>query len=183
MISTLNYPSLERRLAAMRLTGQIATGEAREGRSRPYAATPWLRRAIGPIVSAARWERQFAPDTATPVMPIDVESTLLLTLPLLRLPEDLNGTARFAVQLRHSDGSIVQAGAMARVEGGAVVSCSSRLEGPADAWISGSVGDWLDAAMTGGAGNLEGGGDCDLVRALIDGIRDVLFDDPNLISV
>ncbi len=48
VISSLSYPSLERRLAAMRLAGLI---EARPGNGRgtPYAVTDWLRRGI------ARW--------------------------------------------------------------------------------------------------------------------------------
>jgi DNA-binding HxlR family transcriptional regulator len=180
LIPTLNYPSLERRLAAMRLTGQISCAESREGRSRPYAATPWLRRAIGPIVSAARWERQFAAGETTPIMPIDVESTLLLTLPLLQLADGLRGTARIAVEMRRPDGTRAHAGVLARVEGGAVVSCSSRLEGYADAWCSGGVGGWLNAAATGDLEDLEVGGDSELVRAVIDGIHGVLFEGPEL---
>lgn len=180
LISSLNYPTLERRLAAMRMTGQIAPCKSGAGRSRPYTATPWLRCAIGPIVSAARWERQFATEEATPVMPIDVESALLLTLPLLQLPAALEGTARFAVQLRRPDGTMVHAGALARVKDGAVVACTSRLEGYADAWSSGTIGSWLNAAITGDADDLEVGGDSELVRVLIDGIHGVLFRDPEL---
>jgi DNA-binding HxlR family transcriptional regulator len=180
LISTLNYPSLERRLAAMRLTGQITVCEAGAGRSRPYTATPWLRRAIGPIVSAARWERRFAADEATPIAPIDVESTLLLTLPMLRLSDDLSGTARLAAELRKPDGTTVFAGAVARVEEGSVVACTSRLEGTVDAWSSGTVGSWLNAALTGDADELELGGDSELIRALVDGIHGVLFEDPEL---
>jgi DNA-binding HxlR family transcriptional regulator len=175
LISSLNYPSLERRLAAMRLTGQIATSDTRAGRSRPYSATPWLRAAAGPLVAATRWEQRFAAGTATPIASIDVESTFLLALPLVRAAQDLQGTARLAVELRRPDGSVTQAGVLARVEEGVVVASTSRLEGQASAWSSGTVGAWMNATITGDVDGLEIGGDCELARALIDGIHEVLF--------
>ena len=180
LISTLNYPSLERRLAAMRLTDQIASIDGRDGRSRPYVATPWLRAAEAPLVAATRWEQRFAVGQAAPVGPIDIESTFLLTLPMVRLEDDLEGTARLAVELRRPDGGVGLAGVLARVREGAVVSCSARLEGPADAWSSGTLGGWITAAMRGDSGDLEMGGDCGLARALVDGIHEVLFRERDL---
>jgi DNA-binding HxlR family transcriptional regulator len=183
LISTLNYPSLERRLAAMRLTGQIATSDTHAGRSRPYSATPWLRAAAAPLMAATRWEQRFAVGKATPIASIDVESTFLLALPLVRAARDLEGTARLAVELRRPDGSVAHAGVVARVERGAVVSCTSRLEGQANAWSSGTVGGWMNAAITGDVEELEIGGDCELARALIDGIHEVLFRERELTTV
>jgi DNA-binding HxlR family transcriptional regulator len=180
LISTLNYPTLERRLAAMRLTDQIASVDARDGRSRPYVATPWLRAAAAPLVAATRWEQRFAAGQAAPVAPIDIESTFLLSLPMVRMADDLEGVARLAVELRRPDGGVGLAGAVARVRGGTVVSCSSRLEGPADAWSSGTVSGWFAAAINGDVGDLEMGGDCALARALVDGIHEVLFRERDL---
>jgi DNA-binding HxlR family transcriptional regulator len=172
LISTINSPSLERRLAAMRITGQVVSCETREGRSRPYAATPWLRRAIAPILSAARWERQFAAEEASPIAQIDIESSFLLTVPTLQLPGDLRGTARLAVELRRSDGTTRHAGVMAQVERGSVTSCSSRLEASADAWISGTVGGWLSAAVQGDFDDLEIGGDGELAHSLTEALHE-----------
>jgi DNA-binding HxlR family transcriptional regulator len=177
LISTVNYPSLERRLAAMRLTGQIASCDNSEGRSRPYTATPWLRSAIAPLASAARWERRFAAQEATPMAPIDVESSFLLTLPLLKLPEYLNGTARLAAELRRADGSTFHAGALARVEAGRIVSCSSRLEGRVDTSSSGTIGGWLAAAVKGELDELEISGDAELAHSLVEGLHAALFGD------
>jgi DNA-binding HxlR family transcriptional regulator len=175
LISTINYPSLERRLGAMRVTGQIASCETREGRSRPYVATPWLRRAIAPIVAGAHWERQYAVGETMPLAPIDVESSFLLTLPLLHLSGDLEGTARLAVEIPRSDGTTRLAGVLVRVERGSVVGCSSRLEGSTDAWSSGTVGGWMSAAINGDLDNLEVGGDGELAHSLIEGLHEVLF--------
>jgi DNA-binding HxlR family transcriptional regulator len=175
LISTINYPSLERRLAAMRLTGQIATSEKHCGRSRPYSATPWLRRAVAPLVAGAAWERRFAPGEASPVAAIDVEATFLLALPLLRLSGHLTGTARLVVELRGADGRSVHAGAMVQVVEGAVVSCVSRLEGQANAWSSGPLGAWLSATIAGDPDGLEIGGDGELIHELVDGLHAVLF--------
>jgi DNA-binding HxlR family transcriptional regulator len=180
LISALNYPSLERRLAAMRLTGQIASADTQAGRSRPYTATPWLRAAAAPLVAATRWEQRFAAGQAAPVGSIDIESTLLLTLPMVRMPADLEGTARLAVELRRADGRVAHAGVIARVRDGMVVSCSSRLEGPADAWSSGTLGGWITAAIDGDGRGLEMGGNCELARALVDGIHEVLFRERDL---
>jgi DNA-binding HxlR family transcriptional regulator len=171
LISTLNYPSLERRLAAMRLTGQIAADEKQAGRFRPYSATPWLRRAVGPLAAAVAWERRFAVGDAAPLTPIDVESAFLLALPLIRLSHSLSGSARMVVELRSPDGKQIQAGVIAGVAEGAIVSCVARLERRADAWSSGPVGAWLSAAISGEFGGLEVGGDCRLAVALMEGLN------------
>jgi len=175
LISTINYPSLERRLAAMRLAGQIVASENNPGRSRPYSATPWLRRAIAPLIAAVAWERQFAAGEAPPVAVIDVESAFLLALPLLRLPDHLTGVARLVVELRGPDGQLVHAGVTARVAEGGVVSCTSRLEGATDAWSSGSLGAWLRATIAGDLDELEVGGDGELVHELVGGLHAALF--------
>jgi hypothetical protein len=173
LISTLNYPSLERRLGAMRLAGQIAPCSS-GGRSRPYVATMWLRRAIGPLVAAASWELRFDGVNAAPVTRIDIESALLLTVPLLKLSSDMSGAARLAVELRSSEGGSSLAGVSIGVDAGQVVSCVSQLQRPADGWASGSVGSWLRAAHVGDYRGLEIGGDSELATAIIGGLHNLL---------
>jgi DNA-binding HxlR family transcriptional regulator len=171
LISTINYPSLERRLGAMHLAGQITPCTCR-GRSRPYSATLWLRRAVGPLVAAAGWEHQFDGLDAAPVTKIDIESAFLLAAPLLNLPPDMRGVARLAVELRNSEGGLSYAGVSIGVDTGGAVSYVSELKGPADAWASGSVGSWLAAVNAGEYRRLEIGGDSELATAIIGGLRD-----------
>ncbi len=66
--------------------------------------------------------------------------------------------------------SPVFAGVLIGVEDGKVISCSSRLEGDADGWASGSAGSWM-RRMSGQDGDLEVGGDTELVRGDVDSIR------------
>lgn len=166
LIVGINYPSLERRLGAMRLAGQI---EARPGRHRgtPYTVTRWLREAMAPLAAAAHWEREHLAAAATAVAPIDAEAAFLLTVPTLRLPSDQDGICRLTVEIR-AGGEHRLAGVVAVVEEGRVVSCASRLKGPADGWVSGSAAAWLRAVVEGEEAPLEIGGDSDLSRSFLD---------------
>ena len=174
LITGTSYPSLERRLGAMRLAGQI---EARQGlrRGRPYAATDWLRHAVAPILAAARWERDFAPDESPPLGRIDFEAAFLLGAPLLDLPKDLSGRCRLAVVTRTGEGDPAVAGAMVGVEEGRVSSCVSRLSGEASAWVAGSPAAWIPALVDHQTQQLEFGGDCDFAAAVVDELHGSLF--------
>jgi DNA-binding HxlR family transcriptional regulator len=174
IITGLSYPSLERRLGAMRLAGMIerCTGG---GRGTPYKVTDWLRRAIGPLAAAARWERQHLPEETAPIGRIDVESAFLLTLPLLSLPSAQSGVCRLAVESRNGNGESRLAGVMVEVQEGRIVSCVSRLEGDAGAWASGSAASWLRAVSEQHPDTLEVGGDYALAAALLAGLHGALF--------
>jgi DNA-binding HxlR family transcriptional regulator len=174
IINGLSYPSLERRLGAMRLAGQIERCPG-NGRGTPYKVSDWLRRAIAPIAAAARWERQHLPDQTAPIAKIDVDSAFLLTVPLLTLPSEHTGTCRLTVESRNGNGESRLAGVMVGVDDGNIVSCVSRLEGDAGAWSSGSAAAWLRAVIERDNGKLEVGGDSSLATALIDGLHGVLF--------
>jgi len=167
MIASLSYPSLERRLAAMRLAGQI---EARPSRSRatPYAVTDWLREGVAPLAIASRWERRFNGSHSLPVGRLDVETAFLLTVPRISLPNDLSGACRLGVEMRN--GKRPLAGAFVTVDGGRIASCSTRLQGEATAWGLGSVSAWLDATIDEDLGGLELGGDCALAQGLIEAL-------------
>jgi DNA-binding HxlR family transcriptional regulator len=128
LISGLNYPSLERRLAAMRLAGQI---EAQPGKSRatPYAVTDWLRRSVAPLAAAARWERQHNPEQTNPIARMDIESAFLLAVPLARLSAEATGTCRLAVEVRNGGSEPGLAGVQVGIKEGQIVSCLARLDG------------------------------------------------------
>jgi DNA-binding HxlR family transcriptional regulator len=172
LIPEMNYPSLERRLGAMRMAGQIETCQGRS-RSRPYTPTTWLRRAVFPVLGAAAWERRFAdPEIIRPMGKMDFEAAFLLIAPLLELPRDLAGVCRFAVELPHTKGPTF-AGAQIAVEEGHATSCVTRLGGEVTAWVSGSSHEWLHAVLAAELDGLEIGGDYDLARTVLDciGIR------------
>jgi DNA-binding HxlR family transcriptional regulator len=173
LIASLSYPSLERRLTAMRDVGQI-TARRSDGRGRPYAATEWLRKAIGPIVAAALWERVHVPEQSAPVGRLDVEATFLLAIPLVRLPSELSGACRLAVDLsRNGEHSL--AGVVIDVREGEVVSCTSRLEGPMDAIATGSVRAWLLAVNNGELDGLEFSGERELAERVVDALHGALL--------
>jgi DNA-binding HxlR family transcriptional regulator len=167
LIPRISYPSLERRLGALRLADLVEPHPG-EGRGTPYRATAWLRRAIVPLAAGAWWERRHLADPPL-IGRLDVEAAFLLAIPLIEVPSGLSGRCRLAVEIQGGS-SPVFAGVMITVEDGKVVSCSSRLEGDADGWASGSAGSWI-RRMSGQDGDLEIGGDSELVRGLVDSIR------------
>lgn len=174
LISGLSYPSLERRLGAMRLAGLIERIPGR-GRGTPYTVTGWMRQAIAPLGVAARWERLHAATETVPIKRLDAEAAFLLVIPLLRLPADLSGSCRLAVEVGSANGAERLAGVLVGVEEGRIVSCVASVRGHADAWVSGSSPAWLRAVIEQDAELLEMGGDCALAQALLDGLHGTLF--------
>lgn len=169
VISKISYPSLERRLGSMRLAGLVEP-QPSERRGTPHGATDWLRRAVVPIASAAAWERRHRPPGAQPIGRLGVEAAFLLAVPLLVLSPSFRGKFRLAVEVQGGS-SPVFAGVLACFEGGVITSCSSRLEGDADGWISGSPDAWLRTMSGVTQGELEVRGDTgpagELLEALI----------------
>jgi DNA-binding HxlR family transcriptional regulator len=173
VISSLSYPSLERRLSAMRLAGQVRACPG-NGRTTRYAVTGRLRRGVGPLIAAARWERQHLPQATPPLGRLDVEAAFLLAVPLLELPAALSGVCRMAVEIT-SGARQHLAGVTIEVRSGEVVSCVTQIEVGADAWAQGSPSAWLDALMQGDSGRLERGGNSALTRTAVEGLRGALF--------
>jgi DNA-binding HxlR family transcriptional regulator len=167
LIPRISYPSLERRLGALRLADLVEPYPG-EGRGTPYRATPWLRRAIVPLAAGAWWERRYLAEPPQ-IGRLDVEAAFLLAIPLIDLPPEVSGKCRLAVEIQ-SGSSPVFAGVLICVEDGKVISCSSRLEGEAEGWASGSASNWM-RRMNGEEGDLEIGGDADLVREIVEAIR------------
>lgn len=173
LINSLSYPSLERRLGAMRMAGQLARKPG-PGRGTAYEVTEWLRQAIAPLGAAARWEREHAPEQTPPIKRLDAEAAFLLAIPLLRLSSDLNGTCRLAVEIGGSNGDSM-AGVLVDVREGTVASCVATIRGHADAWASGSAAAWLDAVSEGDGERLEIGGDRRLAQAIVKGLNATLL--------
>ncbi len=175
LISGITYPSLERRLGAMRLAGQIGACPSAVGRGTPYAATEWLRHSIAPMAAATSWEGRHVASVVAPTSRLDVEAGLLLAVPLITLESDQSGLCRLAVELRDGDGEHRLAGVTVGVREGQLTSCTCRLEGEASAWAVGSIPAWLSAVTVQDANALEVGGDCHLAMALLDGLHEALF--------
>jgi len=175
IIGSLSYPSLERRLAALRVAGLIEphTGD---GRGTPYGATKWLRYGVAPLAAATRWERRRSPDITAPVGRLDVEAALLLAVPLLRLPAEFSGACRLGAEIVNGKSRL--AGAMVSIRRGEVAGCSTNLQGHPDAWALGSISAWLNALLEHDVDSLELGGDCRFVRTLIERFHKTLFSVP-----
>jgi DNA-binding HxlR family transcriptional regulator len=171
VIPKVSYPSLERRLGAMRLAGLVEP-QPSERRGTPYGATDWLRQAVIPMASAAAWERRHRPQGAQPIGRLGVEAVFLLAIPLLEMPEDFSGKFRLAVEIQGGS-TPIYAGALVCFEGGVVVSCSSRLQGDADAWISGTPDAWLRRMGGISQGGLEMRGDASSAEALLGALEAV----------
>jgi DNA-binding HxlR family transcriptional regulator len=174
LIASHNYPSLERRLAALRLTGQI---EAQPGKSRatPYAVTGWLRRSVAPLAAAARWERQHNAERTKPIARMDIESAFLLAVPLAKLSPEATGTCLLAVEVRNGGSEPGLAGVQVGIREGQVVSCLARLEGQSAASISGTASSWITAVTEADVDGLEVGGESDLGWRLLGALNEALF--------
>lgn len=172
LIAGVSYPSLERRLAAMRLAGQIAKAPD-AGKGVPYVVTDWLRYAVGPLAASMRWERVNASHKTNPAGRLDVQAAFLLAIPAVGLHPDLGGSCRLAVDVQGLAGE--PAGVIAHVGEGQVISCSTKLRGETNASASGSIPAWLDALVDGEVDRLEIGGDWRLADALISGLHRALF--------
>jgi DNA-binding HxlR family transcriptional regulator len=170
LIPKVSYPSLERRLGGLRLASLVEPHPG-DGRGTPYRTTWWLRRAVLPLTAAVGWERKYLPDSTPAIGRLDVEAGFLLAIPLMVLPQTLSGKCRLAVEVQGGT-SPAFAGILICVEEGRVVSCSSRLEGEAEGWASGSPLAWL-RRMNGATNGLEIGGDLGLVIAIMDALQGV----------
>jgi DNA-binding HxlR family transcriptional regulator len=173
LISALSYPSLERRLTAMRIAGQIEPLPSR-GRGTPYVVTEWLRRAVAPLSIAARWELLHLNGRSAPLGSRDTEASLLLAVPLLRLETGLSGSCRLAVDSGRGERHRLS-GVMVGVEHGRVTTCSTRLEGHPEAWAVGSFAAWFAAVIDLDTSRLEMGGDRSLAAGLLEGLHGALF--------
>ncbi len=169
LIPKISYPTLERKLGTMR-TARLVEPQPGEGRGTPYGPTLWLRQAVIPLASAVAWERKFAADMTPQVGRLDVEAAFLLALPLADLDPNHSGRCRLTVEI-NGGSSPTTAGVIVGVEEGKLVSCTSRLDGEAQASAVGTPLAWLRQMNGGPAGQLELTGDLSLSMGVIDTLR------------
>ena len=173
LIPAISYPTLERRLSAMHHAGLLERHRNGSGRGTPYRVTDWLRHSVAPVTAAVGWEYRAVPELTGPVTRIDVETTLLLTVPILDLSPEISGSCRLSVELRHRNGTDY-AGVSVAVDEGRITSCVSRLQGEADAWVAGTPLGWFRWVTQGANDSVEIGGDHQLAHGIASGIRDSL---------
>ncbi len=178
MIPEVSYPSLERRLARMRATGQIEAVEA-EDRGTPYLVTEWARRAIAPLCVAGRCERRHMPDATAPITDVEVEASFMLTLPLAHLPETTTGTCMLAVQTEcdepEEQGRDL-AGVVVEMRRGEIVSCETQIKQSPATWALGTAESWLDVVIDGSFDELRfGGARPQIAVDLVNGMHFALF--------
>jgi len=171
LIPQVSYPSLERRLTAMRKVGLVEGQRNGNGRGTPYRAAAWLCESVAPLMAATAWERRHASAQTAAIGRLDVEAVFLLVPPLLRLPTDISGSCRVAVELR-GEGANRYAGATVFLDHGGATA-TARLGGEADAWVTGTPLNWF-RWINGRHEEVEIGGDLRLALALADALRDAL---------
>jgi DNA-binding HxlR family transcriptional regulator len=165
------HPAAQRCLDAMRLTGQVQARRG-DGEGAAYSVTDWLRRGVAPIVAAARMEHRHLADSPE-VASLDVNAAFMLAVPLLRLPMDLSGSCRLALEL---DGEAAPpAGVMVMVEEGRIAACTPDLGGRPEAGATGDLTTWFDAVIDANPDEMELEGDRGLAIALVYDLHRVLF--------
>jgi DNA-binding HxlR family transcriptional regulator len=172
VIVETSYPSLERRLSAMRAARQLEALTGGDLGSKPHVVTEWTRRAVGPLLAAGRCERLHLAEVADRLTRVDIEAGLLLAVPLVSLPETLSGSCLLAIDTGGSiDMTRRVAGVHVEVESGRVASCASRLEREPRSWALGTVEAWVGLVVDGQFDSLRiGGEDPSLMEALIEGL-------------
>jgi DNA-binding HxlR family transcriptional regulator len=173
VISEVSYPSLERRLSAMRAARQVEVGPKPSDGSgaKPYAVTEWTRQAVAPLVAAGRCECEHLAEVTEPLTRLDIEATFLLAVPLVDLEVNRTGSCLLAVSTTapaEAESRDRLAGVHVEVEAGDVVSCVSSLGQEPHTWALGTVDSWVDAILEGRLDRLRiGGSDPDLAAAVI----------------
>lgn len=171
LIPQISYPTLERRLTAMRMVGLVEARREGTGRGTPYSVTTWLRRAVTPLAAAAAWDSRYLAEAQ--VGRLDVEAGFLLAIPLLELPPGITAVCRLAIELG-SGANTDSAGVTLGLEESRVASCVTRLDDEADAWIAGAPADWFRWMTAEENSQIEIGGDVWIGRGVLASLREVL---------
>lgn len=172
-IPDLSYPALERRLSSMRMAGLIEARPA-PGGGTPYAVTEWARRGVLPLAAASSCERAHLGEMAAAITPGDIEAAFMLTMPLVSLPADTDGTCQLEVEAG-PDNSRELAGVQVVVERGRIASCDSDLHSNPGDYAVGSAARWFRAIVEGTVDLLRFGGARQLPEAIVSGLHVALL--------
>jgi DNA-binding HxlR family transcriptional regulator len=177
LITGVNYPALDRRLAAMRDARQI-TAVSSSGGATKYSLTRWTREAAIPLLALASWEDRYPPHDAEQLSPVDIEGIFLLVTPLLNLPFSLRGTCQLAIDISKGP-NLRRSGVVVCVEPGNPVVCRSDRRITVPTRASGSATAWTGVLGYGCGIGIELDGDRDLAKGLLAGMRVALASRPD----
>jgi DNA-binding HxlR family transcriptional regulator len=175
LIEGLGYRKLERATRDLVSAG-LAERTPTRGRLSRYAMTDWARESVAPVAAAARWERRQIPARSMPVTTAEVETALLVALPLVRLSAGPDGTCLLLVDPEGQ--SETPTGVETCIKDGRpiwFVPASGSQPRRGTSWLRGTLSAWLHAVLKGEPAKLEAGGDIRLSDALIVGLRDALL--------
>jgi hypothetical protein len=141
------------------------------GRRERYQLSDRGRYAVGELVTCARFERVNTPETAVPLAGDDVVDALRALLPLLDLPDGIEGICEFAVVGDTGRKKDVALG-WAEVGHGRVIAMGrGRPPRPADTWALGTVGEWMTAVIDRRRNGVRAAGESRLGGAVIDALH------------
>jgi DNA-binding HxlR family transcriptional regulator len=176
VLPEIPYPTLERRLSALRATGQlIASVEG--GGAKPCSFSDWGRRAAGPLAAASRWERRHLDDAGAICTTADLEACLHLTLPLVTVPDVHGGSCLLTIDTDAEPPDLAHRPARLsiEVENGHASFVGSGVERDSHSRAGGGIEAWTEAMIDGGSGGLcAGGEDPALARAIIAGLHEAV---------
>ena len=175
-LTTISYPTIERRLEAMRLAEQVEERERSAGGT-PYALAPWLRRGLMPLAVAARWEHRHRIEGTDPVTRLEIEAALKISAPLLSLLPSSSGLCQVAVRVPADSRSRRRVLGFIELRDGGVSLVAPYPQRKPDAWISGTADAWFDAVIEGDERKLRKSGDPQLPSRLLTAVRTALFGD------
>jgi hypothetical protein len=173
LVGSLGRETLLEYVIDLESSGLVEPLEGESGEVR-YAVTDWLREGVAPLAAAAWLDLRSAESDAAPPDELDVGAAFLLTLPLLRLPEDVSGACRLGVDVGRAAAPRA-IGVTVRIEAGRVVAIEPGLDDGARAWAAGSSQAWLDALISREVQRVRTGGDELLVRSVLAGLHERLF--------
>jgi DNA-binding HxlR family transcriptional regulator len=166
-IKGISYPSLERRLSAMR-TARLVKALPENGPGTPYAVTGWTRRAVAILGAAGRWEHLWLDESVERSGPADVETAFMLVAPILELPTEICGSCQLKVTAGREPNERWLAGVHLEIDDGEVSSRAASSADDSTAWAAGAPEIWLDGMAYGHFDGLRfGGEESELATAVV----------------
>jgi hypothetical protein len=136
-------------------------------------APEWLRLGIAPLAAAARLEFQLPQGETAPIVPLDVEAAFQLALPLIELPEEIEGTCRLTVPVRGPRPEL--AGVVVLVHAGELASISTDLSIDSSNFATAPSAAWIDTLIDPEVAAVAWGGDPQFAFSLLHGLHEKLF--------
>jgi DNA-binding HxlR family transcriptional regulator len=163
-----------RRLLANNSANGFFASEGR-GREARFALAERGRYAVGELAAAARFERLHMGGAAIPITVSDVVGALRSHLPLLELPDAMEGVCEFTVSADPGQDTAI-AMAWAQVSAGRVIaSGQGPPPEPAATWARGTIEEWIAAVIEHRPAGIRAAGERPLGRAVIDALHAALY--------